>query len=125
MSAMREGDEPPSLVFVQPINQQMTTQDGGTRVVTVLEVWDDRLVLRWVDFARSWSSPSEVMRGHPEVIAFDDAGTHYTLGGSGFGGGKARMDGHANFQPTPPLLATELRVVWPGGAETAISLQRR
>ena len=123
---MREGDEPPpSLRFVQAVNREMTIEDGGTRVVTVVEVWDDRLVLRWVDFAHAWSSPREVMRGHPEVSAFDDVGTHYTLGGSGFGGGKARMDGHANFQPTPPLEATELRVVWPGGAETAIPLLRK
>ena len=105
---MREGDEPPSLRSIQPINQQMTTEDGGTRVVTVLEVWNDRLVLRWVDFARPWSSPREVMRGQAEVVASDDAGTRYTTSGTGFGGGKDRMEARANLLPVPPPQATEL-----------------
>src|SRR4051794_21737055 len=120
----REGGEPPSLHSVHTVNQQLVIEDGRARVVTLLEVWDDRLVLRWVDFALAVASPGEVMRRQPEVVAFDDVGTQYVISSSGLGGGKDRMDGHATFQPGAPAHASEVRLEWPSGQETVVPLER-
>lgn len=123
-TSLGHGDEPPSLRTVYTINQRLAIEDGSARVVTLLEVWDDRLVLRWVDFALVTKSPRDVMRRQPGVVMSDDVGTQYTVGSSGFSGGKHRMEAEARFHPASPSEATELRFEWPSGEQTVVPLGR-
>jgi len=121
---MERSGEPPSLQAVYAINQRLAIADGSARVVTCLEVWDDRLVLRWVDLAIVTESPRDVMRRQPELEASDDVGTQYSISRSGFSGSKDRMAGDAEFLPPPPMKATEVRIKWPSGERTIVPMAR-
>ena len=111
----------PSLRRVVTVNQRLKSSEGGALIVTLVEVWNDALILRWVEAPKVMDSPHDLFRYCGATLE-DDVGTAYEEGGSGGGGGRERTDMHARFRPSPPPEATELRISWPQGQRTTVPL---
>jgi hypothetical protein len=113
----------PSLRFVLTVNEQQRSGSGVFRIVTLVEVWTDGLVLRWVESPRSPDAPARVeMTVGPQVA--DDVGTRYDLRRSSGGGASERLEMQVTVEPTPPPEAGELRIQWPEGEHTVVPLPR-
>jgi hypothetical protein len=109
---------------VLPVNEEHDTRDGGRRVVSLVEVWSDRLVVRWIEFPMAVNNPRDFVRRPPDGVS-DNAGTTYRETGTGSSGSKTRIDADARYVPTAPAAATELVVRWWDGQRTLIRLADR
>jgi hypothetical protein len=117
-------EEPPRLLRVLPVNDEHGTRDGGRRVVSLVEMWSDRLVVRWVEFPMAVNNPRDFVRRPPDGVS-DNVGTTYRETGTGSSGSKTRIDADARYVPPVPTAATELVVRWWEGQRTVIRLADR
>jgi hypothetical protein len=130
-----EQPDVPSLRQVITVNHEYRERGRVVRLVTLLEVWSDGVVVRWVTLP-----PMPPPRtGDPRVpydlrgldvrapfsdrpSVEDDAGTPYMKSGSGGASGLHGMDECMAFRPAPYREATVLRINWPEGETTIVPL---
>jgi hypothetical protein len=118
-----EQRQPPSLRAVCEINEPHRAGSGVYRLVTLVEIWDERVVLRWVEFPW-WPDAAPRIEKDRGPRLGDDAGTSYRRGGGGGGGGRDWSDLYVGFTPSPPPEATQLHIEWAEGEKTVVRLAR-
>lgn len=99
--------ELPRLLRVYPVAAGLDLSGGRLAVLCSAEVWEDRVILRFVWIQRG--GVSAIPSGRPLLLLDDDRGTDYRPG-SGGGGGGDFMTGYASFSPAPPQGAEHLYV---------------
>jgi hypothetical protein len=106
---------------VTAINRRVEQVNDGWIALTSLEVWDDRVTIRFVqDHVDQFTVPEP---GDTPVTMFswdvnDDVGTTYQQAGGGGSGGAPDepMQGSISFTPAPPQNAARLLVFAPNMA---------
>lgn len=117
---------------ILPVNRRIVQTSGGWHVLTSIEIWDDRILVHSVrtaiDHPRELSEAvgdAERQLGVYGWELSDDLGTEYqALGGGGSGlMGTGLMATTTTFAPSPPVLATMLRLfAWDMQSEQPIEV---
>jgi hypothetical protein len=118
---------PPLLREIAVIAREIPA-DGRVRFLTTLEIWSDRVVLRWAEHSpvRGVFGRDPELRTHreggPGWELADDLGTVYAWGGGGARGGGHWQDSEVEFSPPVPATAQRLTVRTPEGASVDVPL---
>jgi hypothetical protein len=125
----------PSLRQVITVEHEHRERGRVVRLVTLLEVWSDGVVVRWVTLPPMRPPRTgdprvpydlrglDVRAPFPEPPSVeDDAGTPYMKSGQGRMGGLHGTDEWMAFRPAPYREATVLRITWPEGDDTIVPL---
>jgi hypothetical protein len=111
------------------VNQVHERDEEVFRVVTLVEVWEHCVVVRWLQSSDAFVDAVEAAGGGPidfrqGPAAEDDVGTEYRPRSTGSAGGFTGMETADTWVPAPPPEAAVLRFTWPGGEETVVPLDR-
>ncbi len=114
--------EPPlDFMEARTLGVRQTLSDGRRRVLTLVEFWRSKVVVRWVEQAPSnWNeliTSGDWMGGW---ALRDDVGTTYSMLCEGAGGTPRKVEGAMAFRPSPPAGASRLTLSSPGGEDTDI-----
>ena len=126
----RPSDWEPPLDFVEArtLGVPQILPDGRRRLLTHVEVWRSKVVVRWVEQAPpDWNEVISSGRWMEGWSLHDDVGTMYKALGQGAGATPRKVEGAVAFRPLPPagvsLLtlscpgAEDTNIIWPAGSE--------
>lgn len=113
-------NEPPGLLRVLPVARRLGLGRGGALTVVALEIWEDGLVLSYVEAPPLDESLERTIP--PRWAIEDDVGTSYLPGPGGSRGDARQRRGTVSFRPRPPDRAGVLRITPPSALAGRIEI---
>ena len=118
---LSEWEPPLDFVKARTLGVQQVLPDGRRRLLTHVEIWRSKVVVRWVEQAPSdWSEVISSRRWMEGWSLHDDVGTMYSALGQGAGATPKKVEGAVAFRPLPPPGASLLTLSTPGAEDTDI-----
>lgn len=117
-----EHEAPLDFLEARTINARSTLPDGRRRVITHMEIWRSRVVIRWVEESPDdWSEHIRQPSWRECWSVKDDLGTKYETHLGSSGGTPRKLDGALVFRPPPPDEASVLVLQAPDGQASEIA----
>lgn len=116
-----EWEPPLDFVEARTLRVPQVLPDGRRRLLTHVEIWRSKVVVRWVEQAPpDWSEVISSGGWMEGWSLHDDVGTIYSALGQGAGATPRKLEGAMAFRPFPPAGASLLTLSSPGAEDTEL-----